>query len=91
MENGICVEIYLLILSISIFFAYLSYRKAVFKYKYSISMFKLLIPTLFINSFLIFIGGLRGESIFFYSLIVLLNIVCPYLAIRKVSNYRNQI
>ncbi|ENV38622.1 MAG: hypothetical protein CL492_06935 [Acinetobacter sp.] len=90
MGNFVYLGFYLLALFISTFFAYLSYRKAMIKYEYKISIFAILLPTVLLNIFLIIIGTLRGESIFFYSLILLLNIIGPYLAIRKVSNYKNQ-
>lgn len=92
MENISQFKYELLLLFISVLFAYFSYRKAIIKYKYKTSLILLLITNTCTNIFVILIAELRGiDFIFLFLLVVFLNLVGPYLAIRKVSNYKNQI
>jgi len=90
MDNILHFKYEILLLFISVFFAYVSYQKAMIKYEYRVSLIYILSLNVCMNMFVILIGGLRGFNFIYLSfLLMFLNLVGPYLAIRKVANYRN--
>ena len=88
MENILHFKYEIILLFVSVFFSYFSYKRAMFKYNYRVSLAYVLIPNVCMNIFVILIGWLSGLDFLYFSfLLIFLNLAGPYLAIRKVSNY----